>query len=426
VRRGLVLARTDRFGNPIEGELPYARGKILRSTEDDYRKVTKAWRIIERRMKEKGNDGVFNFSGLERTFPAEADDLEGLDDETAPALYMEAFKKLALQHLGGSPDVHDVFLANRMTAATMAVHMALVKPRETVIGVSPSHSHSTIIRAVNHMGARFVDTVGVEGFSKALENVKNVSLVALTRLAVTYDILDVDELKKVVALAKERGLTVYLDDAGGARVGPAIFKQPKSLELGVDVAATGLDKYGTYGPRFGLVGGRKELVSKIRSRAWEFGLEARPIFTVAALKSLERYDPKRVEASVLATKQIGSELKKLLGAYVHETAVTAQLLGEDILELAMKRAEVKNPPVVPYEAAAALAMLLLQDYGIITVHFAAVPPGTSAILFKFIPPEVLEKFGGAKRFAEAVDSSITKLAMLLTNPNSLQSLLLEA
>ena len=50
---------------------------------------------------------------------------------------------------------------------------------------------------------------------------------------------------------------VYVDDAGGARVGPAIFDQPRTLQLGVDVVATGLDKYGTVGPRLGVMAGEK-------------------------------------------------------------------------------------------------------------------------------------------------------------------------
>ncbi|HEV8613983.1 MAG TPA: hypothetical protein VGU22_00685 [Methylomirabilota bacterium] len=36
---------TDRFGNPFAPALPYARGKILTSTEDDDRKLRRAWAI---------------------------------------------------------------------------------------------------------------------------------------------------------------------------------------------------------------------------------------------------------------------------------------------------------------------------------------------------------------------------------------------
>ena len=58
-------------------------------------------------------------------------------------------------------------------------------------------------------------------------------------------------------------------------------------------------------------------------------------------------------------------------------------------------------------------MLLLRDHGILTVHFAALPPGTSALLLKFVPPETLARFGGAERFAAAVDASLGELARVV-------------
>ena len=71
-------------------------------------------------------------------------------------------------------------------------------------------------------------------------------------------------------------------------------------------------------------------------------------------------------------------------------------------------------------------MLLLQDHGIVTVHFAGMPPGTSAMLFKFVPPETLERFGGADAFADAVDSSLSKLATLIGDRDVFRTLLLGA
>src|SRR6266571_4759754 len=81
---------------------------------------------------------------------------------------------------------------------------------------------------------------------------------------------------------------------------------------------------------------------------------------------------------------------------VRTLAITSQLLAEDILELIMERGNISEPPMVPYEATAAVAMNLLKDHGIVTVHFAGVPPGTSALLIKFVPPETLQKFGAQR------------------------------
>jgi L-seryl-tRNA(Ser) seleniumtransferase len=59
----------------------------------------------------------------------------------------------------------------------------------------------------------------------------------------------------------------------------------------------------------------------------------------------------------------------------------------------------------------------------LTVHFIGMPPGTANILFKFIRPETLERFGGPKKFAGAVDAAITRLGMLLREPERITSLL---
>lgn len=415
---------TDRFGNSLAPGLPYARGTILRSTADDFAKLRHAWRIIEARLRKDGPEGVFNFTGLERGFRVEPSDLPFADDELAPALYLERVTELALDHLGGTPDRHDIVLFNRLTGATLATHLTLVRPGDTVIGVSASYSHPTVLRAAALAGARFVDTVGPDAFAAALEQEPRVALVALTRLAVTYEALPVDALRRVVALAHAKGARVYVDDAGGARVGPAVLGQPRMLELGVDVGATGLDKYGTTGPRLGLLAGERALVAEIRARAFELGLEARPMLYPAVLRSLEAYDPARVRVLVACTKTVAAALKARLGERVRETPVTAQLHGDDILAVALERAGLSEPGVVPHEALAALAMLLLRDHGIVTVHFAGLPPGTPAILFKFVPPETLERFGGAGALARAVDGCLTALSGLVGRREAIRALLL--
>ena len=413
----------DRFGNEHAPGVPYARGKILTSTAHDFRKVRQAWRHIEARIAAGGSGAVFNFSGLEHGLPLEAAELPLADDFIAPALYFEKFTKAALDHFGGTPDRHDAALFNRLTGATYATHLTLVKPGDVVIGVSASYSHPSVVRAVAQAGAKLVDTRGVEPFAEALEREPGVSLVVMTRLAVTYEILSVKEIEQIVRLAHDRDVPVYVDDAGGARVGPAVFDQPRTLQLGVDLVATGLDKYGTVGPRLGVMAGDKALVDRVRARGYEMGLEARPFLYPAAFRSLAGSTSERVQHLVETSRQVATALRGRIGDRVHETPVIAELLGEDILEIAMERAGVTTPPIVPYEAASALSMLLLRDHGIITVQLVGVPPGTSAVMLKFIAPETLARFGGAPAYAKAIDDSLTRLAAMLT-PEKIARLLL--
>jgi len=412
----------DRFGNPHAPSLSYARGRILAATEDDFRKLRRAWSIIRKH----GPQSVFVFTGLEHGLAMTAEEIEWADDELAPAVYYDELKALTLRHLGGSEAFHDVAVFNRLTGATLATHLTLVRPGDVVIGVSASHSHPTVIRAAALAGARFVDVAGAEAFARALEREPRVALVVLTRLAVTYELLPVEAIRTVVKLAHDRGAPVYVDDAGGARVAPAAFDHPRMLELGVDLGATGLDKYGTIGPRLGLMAGDRALVARIRAKGFECGLEARPMLYAAVVRTLEQYRPERVRDLIASTRDVADALRPIFGARLHETPTTAQLLADGLLAMAMERGGVKEPPVVPYEAAAAFCMILLEDHRMLTVHFIGMPPGTANILFKFIRPETLERFGGAKKFAGAVDVAITRLGMLLREPERIASLLFGA
>jgi L-seryl-tRNA(Ser) seleniumtransferase len=378
----------------------YDPGEILAGTEDHLAKLRAAWRIMASRE-------IFDFTGLERSLVL-PEETERLDDELAPALYAERLTELALAHLGGSAARHDVFVANRTTAALVAAMQVLVRPGSKVVGISPSYTHPAAVRAVRLAGGDFEEGGDPE----------SADLVLLTRLAVTYELLSLEELQRAVA----GGVPVFVDDAGGARVGPAVFGQPKTLELGAVAGATGLDKYGTTGPRLGLVAGERELVQQIRARAVELGLEARPMLYPAVVHSLEQYRPERVRELVETTHRVGDALTARLGDWVRRTPVAVRLEGEDIFAEAARRGG-RHSSLAPVEATAALAMLLLRAHGILTVHFAALPPGTSALLLKFISPETLERFGGAEAFAAAVDQSLDGLAELLRSPGELRLLL---
>jgi L-seryl-tRNA(Ser) seleniumtransferase len=169
--------------------------------------------------------------------------------------------------------------------------------------------------------------------------------------------------------------------------------------------------------------GDRALVGRIRAKGFECGLEARPMLYAAVVRTLEQYRPERVRELIASTRRVADALRPIFGVRLHETPTTAQLLADDLLTIAMERGGVKEPPIVPYEAAAAFCMILLEDHRMLTVHFVGMPPGTANILFKFVRPETLERFGGPDKFAQAVDSALTSLGILLREPERIKTLL---
>jgi hypothetical protein len=91
----------------------------------------------------------------------------------------------------------------------LATHLTLVRPGDVVLGVSASYSHPSVVRAANHVGAHFIDTAGLAMFKEAIAQEPRIALVDLTRLAVTYDLMPVEEIWSVVRIAHDKGALVY-------------------------------------------------------------------------------------------------------------------------------------------------------------------------------------------------------------------------
>lgn len=412
----------DRFGNEFAPGMPYARGDILASTADDLTKLKAAWEHI-RAWEDKGGKTI-NATGLERCMSVEPGEERLLDDELAAAVLSDELRVLGLKMFGGDPEKHDILMTNRLTAGLLVAADVLVPAGSRVIGFSPTYSHPAVRRAIAHARAEFVDLTDLNELRAALAADPKPGALFVTRLAVSYQILDAPVFREAVDLAHRRGIPVVIDDAGGARVGPACFGHPRTLELPVTVACTGLDKYGTLGPRLGLIGGEASVIARLRARSYEMGIEARAMLFPQVVRSLRYYSDDKVRDLVACTMTVRDAVVAKLGAErVSVTPVTAQLKAEDILEMAMARSGLNAAPCVPYEATAALAMLLLRDYGILTVHFAGIPPGTAALMLKFVSPEVLAKIGGADAFAAAIDASLDRLAEILPDPVALARLL---
>lgn len=418
--------RVDRFGNKLAEGYAYAIGELLGKTSDQIRKRERAWRVIGGLVRDKGIKGLYNFTGLDRGFHPEPEDLEYMDEEVAAGVYQERFRELALGMMGGHAGTHDAALFNRTGAASFAVALALLKPGDAVLGVAPPPtgiSHPTVVRAVAVVGGTMLHSMTSEEFRAALDSRPDVRLVAILRLRAESELLPLEELTRVIRLAKERGITIYLDDAAGARLCPVAYGQPKPLELGVDLAGTGMDKTGLRGPRFGILAGGKELVDQVRAKAFDHGLEARPAFLPGVVRSLEAYSPEKLRVLVETTRALGQEMRRAFGERVELSPATVMLRDEEVLSIALERAKASKAAVVPLEASATLSMILLEDYGILTVHATTGWPSFGGLLLKDIQPEVLERFGGQRAFVEVLDAAFDRLARVVGDAREVRQVL---
>ena len=175
-------------------------------------------------------------------------------------------------------------------------------------------------------------------------------------------------------------------------MGPALSGQPGALELGADIVGTGLDKYGVTGPRLGVLAGEAALVSRIRARGFELGLEARPLLYPAAVRSLEGSTPERVRELHETSRALAAALQgsgRRPRQRERGGPAAARRRRPRDRARACRPAGAADRPVrgdfCPRHAAR-------RDHGVITVQLVGLPPGTSALMLKFIPPESLERF----------------------------------
>ena len=133
---------------------------------------------------------VVNLTGLERALdPVASETATCSTTSSRPRCSASGCATLALEHLGGDPDEHEVFLANRTTAGLVATMQVVVPAGGVVVGVSAGYSHPAVVRAVRLAGGRSWTPSAPTDLATALETTPNVDAVVLTRLAVTYEAL---------------------------------------------------------------------------------------------------------------------------------------------------------------------------------------------------------------------------------------------
>src|SRR5688572_2340289 len=260
---------TDRFGNPLDPKVGYARGAIIVDEVSESLRQQRAYGIIRDRYARLGDAGVFNLTGLIRAFPFAPGDEESLRSYVHfVARWQGELEEVALQRLGGKPGAHLGFLANRVSAAMLAIMLALLEEGGRVLSlVAADRSHPSVRQAVTLARGTFDEAVGIEAFAEALARRPAPQMIVITTISPSKQHLPLEHLLRAIALARSKGAIVLLDDAHmAARI--AIYGEPPALALDPppDLTVWSLDKH-VNGPRSGFVAGNAALVRRIKARA---------------------------------------------------------------------------------------------------------------------------------------------------------------
>lgn len=405
----------DRFGNPLDPAVGYARGVCLAGPLDEFRRRAHGLDIVRAKVVSDGRGRLFNFTGHRRDFLARESDLkdELAEEWIGMSLIEERFDGLARDHFGADNGT-GVALFNRSAAGIVSSILATASAGDRIVAVAPNgRTHPSIRRGAGLASAALSEPDPENGLEPS--HFDGAVLTVLTRVTSELDILAPERVQTIVAMAQAAGSPVFVDDAYGTRVGPVLLGQKKTLELGADYGITSCDKAGLGGPRAGLMVGRPDLVDRAVALASGLGLEARGPLVLGVLRSLESYRPDTLMEDSSVARQIASGLQERFGsARVLDLCMGPTISEEDVLTIALdgRNGGAGDCALVPAEASCILGMLLLEDHGIVTSNVAERPGARVSLRLRPTAVEV-ERFGGPGRVVDAVEHAFSKLRTLL-------------
>jgi L-seryl-tRNA(Ser) seleniumtransferase len=416
---------TDRFGNPVDPIVRYARGSILKSTDEEVARMLRARHMVGERVRKYGKEGVYDLSGMNRGGGLTAEDTTHL---TSHVPFFERFEggtePLALKHMGADPVRHRALILNRVSAANFIALTTVLGPGDRALGFAPAGgvTHPSVVRPIAMAGARFTEYFSYADLERAWREEGAPRLLIVTPITASKKHLDLADFKRALALPRTANTLVFVDDAHMAsRIG--FFGEPRTFEVGdVDFAVCSADKH-VAGPRAGIFVGKPALVTEIGSRAYELGLEAQAGQYVGVANALRDFDPEVIRRAGELAKELVEVLAPIYGArraYLGGPGVS--ISGDDVLEIAREnRGTQAKPALVPVEAAGLVAMEMLEKDGILTIGAVAMPGSAPAVRLMMYPDG--HKLG-VERIAASLENGISRLADVIDDADAARRQLL--
>ena len=424
VRETAANTETDRFGNPLDPIVRYARGEILASTDQEVARMLLARGIVGATVRAKGKEAIYDLSGMNRGSGITAEDVPHLTSHVPFFARFEGkTEPLALKHMGADPAKHAALILNRVSAANFIALTTLLRKSDRVFAFAPAGgvSHPSTVRPISMAAADLREFHSYAELKKAWDGGAP-RLLLITPISASKRHIPFAEFKQALALPRGPETIVYVDDAHMAsRI--AFFDEPATFLVGeIDLAVCSADKH-VAGPRAGVLVGKADLVTRIGSRAYELGLEAQAGQYVGVANALRDFDTRAVKQAGELAKQLVEVLVAKYGPkriYLGGPGVSVG--GDDVLEIAMERRSLRGKPaLVAVEAAGIVGMHMLEHDGILTIGAVAMPGSAPAVRLMMYPDGARL---GVPRIVAALESGIVRLSGLLDDLPAARQLLL--
>ena len=415
---------TDRFGNQLDPIVNYARGAILRGTDEEVARMLRARQLVAERVRTKGQEAVYDLSGMNRGGGISAEDTRHL---TSHVPFFERFEgrtePLALKHMGAEGVEHDALILNRVSAANFVALTTLAQRGDKVYALAPKGgvTHPSCVRPLSIVGADFTEFHSTDELERKWQAEGPPRLLLITPISASKRHLDFADFTRALNLPRAPNTLVYVDDAHMAsRV--SFFEEPRTFCVGdVDIAVCSADKH-VAGPRAGVMVGRKDLIKQIGSRAYEFGFEAQAGQYVGVANALRNFDTKPVKQAGELAKQLLEVLRGQYGDRAYLGGPGVSIGGDDVIDIAREQSGTKQKPaLVAVEAAGLVAMEMLEQDGVLTIGAVSMPGSAPVVRLMMYPdgPRL-----GIERIAASLENGISRLAAVLDDSDAAREQLL--
>ena len=368
---------------------------IVNNSLDEVKKRESSLKIIKSIIEDKGRDSLYDVTGLSGGFIASDEELNLLETYVGPAVFEDELQIVGRKHLGGEK----VLAVNRTSSGILASILALVEEGSHVSHfLAEFPAHPSIPRSCAIVGASYDEFIDIDKFTIP----DNTSLVVVTGSTMDHKVIDEELFKKVIDMAHEKDIPVLVDDASGARLRTAVFNQAKATELGADLVVTSTDKL-MPGPRGGLMAGREDLIDAIKVKASQFGLEAQPPLILAMVNGIKNYTEENLVKAMSRKEEFFDLLSKKYEMF--EKTPTGVMVSEDSLKNQLDKLNVETE-LSKKDCCFLWAMVLLKDFGIITIPAVGMPGASATIRIDLSTQDVIDM--DLNELYEKIDQSFEK------------------